>query len=103
MAQESSRIRHTVVFNLKPAQGSQEAKDFMDAAKKLAAIQGVENFEYLKQISKKNKYEYGISMEFANGQLYEAYNNHPDHIAFVQTYWSKEVEDFLEIDYQLAD
>jgi len=103
MAKDSKQIRHTVVFKLKHAQESQEAKEFVIAAKKLAAIQGVEKFEYLKQISKKNKYEYGISMEFANCQLYNAYSNHPDHVAFVQTYWTKEVIDFLEIDYELAD
>ena len=102
-AQESKRIRHTVVFKLKHAQGSPEAKDFIIAAKKLAAIRGVEKFEYLKQISKKNRYEYGISMEFVNRQAYDSYSSHPDHVAFVQTYWSKEVEEFLEIDYELAD
>jgi Stress responsive A/B Barrel Domain len=103
MTQNTTRIRHTVVFKLKHPHGSQEAKDFMTAAKKLAGIQGVEKFEYLRQISKKNKFEYGISMEFANQVLYDKYSNHPEHVAFVQTYWVKEVEDFLEIDYQLED
>jgi hypothetical protein len=39
-------------------------------------------------------------MEFASNELYEQYSNHPDHLKFVQEYWLKEVEDFLEIDYE---
>jgi len=101
MAQQSTIIRHTVVFKLKLAKGSQEERDFFAAAKKLAVIQGVEHFECLKQVSKKNKFDFGISMEFANQELYDKYTNHPDHIAFIQQYWLKYVEDFLEIDYQL--
>ena len=103
MAQDTKRIRHTVVFKLKHPQASKEANDFINAARKLAVIRGVEKFEYLRQISKKNKYEYGISMEFANAQLYDDYTNHPDHVAFVEMYWTKDVEDFLEIDYELSD
>jgi len=40
-------------------------------------------------------------MEFASQQAYDQYNNHPDHVAFVQNRWIKEVEDFLEIDFEL--
>jgi hypothetical protein len=97
----ATRIRHSVVFKLKHQQGSAEEQDFLAAAKKLAFIPDVENFECLRQISKKNIFEFGLSMEFANQQLYDQYNNHPDHVAFVQQRWLKEVEDFLEIDYQV--
>jgi hypothetical protein len=95
----STRIRHTVVFKLKHPVGSAEEKNFIDAIKKLAVIPGVENFEFMKQISKKNHFDYGLSMEFANQEAYDRYNNHPEHVAFVQNRWLKEVEDFLEIDY----
>lgn len=101
MTQTPLTIRHTVVFKLKHPAGSAEEKTFMDAIKKLDDIPGVENFELLKQISKKNNYDYGLSMEFANQEAYDRYNNHPDHVAFVQNIWMKEVEDFLEIDYAL--
>lgn len=102
MAQSTdTRIRHTVVFKLKHANGSKEEQNFLNAAKKLVAIPGVEKFECLRQISKKNKFEYGLSMEFANQQVYDQYNNHPDHVRFVQEIWLKEVEDFMEIDYQV--
>jgi hypothetical protein len=97
----SKRIRHTVVFKLKHPAGSAEEKAFLDAIKKLDNIPGVENLELLKQISKKNTYDFGLSMEFANQEAYDGYNNHPDHVAFVQNIWMKEVEDFLEIDFAL--
>jgi hypothetical protein len=96
-----ARTYHSVFFKLKHHKGSQSEQAFLAAAKKLAAIPGVEKFECLKQISKKNKFEFGLSMEFANQQLYDAYNNHPEHIAFIQNHWLKEVEDFLEIDYEI--
>ena len=102
MAQsDSSRIRHTVAFKLKHPIGSPEEQDFLKAAKKLASIPGLEKFEFMKQISKKNPFDYGISMEFANQKIYDQYNNHPDHVAFVQQRWLKEVEDFLELDYEI--
>ena len=102
MAQlNSTRIRHSVIFKLKHPKGSAEERDFFNAAKKLAAIPGVEKFECLKQVSEKNKFEFGISMEFANQQLYDQYSNHPEHTAFVQQQWLKEVEDFMEIDFEV--
>jgi len=104
MAQSgTSRIRHTVVFKLKHPKGSEEEKNFLDSIRKLAAIPGVDKFECMKQISKKNKYDFGVSMEFADQQAYDQYNNNPDHVAFVQNRWVKEVEDFLEIDFEIEN
>ncbi len=94
-------IRHTVVFKLKHPEGSAEEKDFIKALMKLDEIPGVENFELLEQISSKNDYDYGLSMEFADQKAYDLYSNHPDHIAFVQTRWLREVDIFLEIDFAL--
>jgi hypothetical protein len=96
----AGRIRHTVVFSLSHAQGSAEEADFLATAAKLAAIDGVEEFEILRETSPKNDYRFGISMEFADGAAYEAYNGHPDHVAFVQGRWIPEVSEFLEIDYE---
>jgi len=39
-------------------------------------------------------------MEFADRAAYESYNEHPDHVRFVQERWLPEVADFLEIDYE---
>jgi quinol monooxygenase YgiN len=96
----TTRIRHMVVFKLKHSEGSAEEQNFLNAIRKLAAIPGVEKFECMRQISKKNKFDFGLSMEFANQQAYDQYNNHPDHVAFVQNRWLKEVDDFLEIDFR---
>ena len=59
-------IRHTVVFRLKHRPGSAEEASFLSAGKALADIPGVERFEQLKQVSPKNDYHFGYSMEFAD-------------------------------------
>ncbi len=92
-------IRHTVVFVLKHAHGSLQEKAFLRDAKVLAEIPGVKKFEQLRQVSKKNDYEFGFSMEFADQAAYTAYNEHPKHVKFVKDRWDREVERFLEIDY----
>lgn len=92
-------IRHTVVFVLKHAHGSLQEKAFLRDAKVLAEIPGVEKFEQLRQVSKKNDYEFGFSMEFKDQAAYDAYNAHPKHVKFVKERWDREVEQFLEIDY----
>lgn len=93
-------IPHTVVFKLIHPKNSPEEKLFLYAISKLSAIPGVENFELLRQTSRKNNFEYGLSMEFSAAKAYEDYNQHPDHVAFVRTVWIPEVSDFLEIDYE---
>ena len=92
-------IRHTVAFRLKHAAHSEAEKAFLDAALILAKIPGVEKFERLNQVSPKNDYRFGFSMEFADTDAYTAYNEHPLHVAFVAERWVPEVEDFLEVDY----
>lgn len=92
-------IRHTVVFTLKHASGSAEEIAFLQDAKVLAAIPGVEKFEQLRQVSPKCAHAYGFSMEFADQAAYSGYNDHPDHVAFVRDRWIPEVSAFQEIDY----
>jgi hypothetical protein len=96
---DANRIRHTVAFTLVHPPGSDAERDFLQAAERLAAIPGVEAFELLAEVSPKNDYRFGISMEFADQAAYEGYNGHPDHVRFVQDRWLSEVGDFLEIDY----
>ena len=94
-------IRHTVVFTLKHALGSLQEKAFLrDARAALEAIPGVENFEVLRQVSKKNEYRFGFSMEFADEAAYAGYNAHPRHVKFVRERWEREVARFMEIDYE---
>jgi hypothetical protein len=92
------RIRHAVVFTLTHPQGSAEEADFLDAIARLEAIPGVEAFELMREVSPKNDYRFGLTMEFVDPSAYTAYNEHPDHVAFVTTRWDSEVTDFLEID-----
>lgn len=92
------RIRHSVVFRLAHPEGSQAETAFLHAAAGLASIGGVEAFELLREVSPKNDYRFGLTMEFADRAAYAAYNEHPDHVEFVGSRWQAEVADFLEID-----
>lgn len=98
---DGERIRHTVVFRLKHEPNSEGEKSFLaDAVRILPSIPGVEHFEALRQVSAKNQYSFGFSMEFANQSAYDAYNGHPQHVQFVEQRWQTEVLEFMEIDYQ---
>ena len=97
------RIRHTVVFRLRHAAGSPEESDFLAAGAALAAIPGVEAFEVLREVSPKNDYRFGFSMELADQAAYTAYNEDPRHVGFVRERWIPEIADFLEIDYALHE
>jgi hypothetical protein len=94
-------IRHTVAFRLRHPKGSPEEADFMATIASLREIKGVEQFEILRQVSTKNAYTFGLSMEFADSSAYQSYNDHPDHVAFVNERWIPEVEEFIEIDYEI--
>jgi hypothetical protein len=98
-ALDGTRIRHTVVFDLHHSPGTPEEADFLAAAERLGTIPGVEAFEVMREVSPKNGYRFGISMEFADEDAYSSYNVHPDHISFVEKRWLPEVSDFLEVDY----
>ena len=92
-------IRHTVQFKLKHATGSAEEQNFLAAALELTSIPGVTRFEQTRQVSGKNPYAFNFSMEFADQDAYDGYNNHPIHVSFVQNRWVPEVEVFLEADF----
>ena len=93
-------IRHTVIFKLKHRKGSAAERKFLADADVLKKIPGVKKFEKLRQVSRKNAYAYGFSMEFADAAAYQGYNDHPEHVRFVKERWMPEVADFLEIDYE---
>ena len=96
---ETAMITHSVFFKLNHEKGSDAETAFLDKARELACIPGVVNFQVLEETSPKNSFDFGLSMEFADQAAYEAYNHHPDHIAFVQNSWLKEVAEFQEIDH----
>jgi len=94
-------IQHMVIFDLKHEKGSAaEGKFLADGKSILTRIPVVKDFRVLDQVSPKNDYHFGFSMVFANRADYETYNNHPEHVAFVENRWKKEVTRFLEIDFK---
>ena len=94
-------IRHTVAFTLNHQSGSLQETEFIEAARSLAQIPKVKKFECLKEIGKKNNFNFGLSMEFDDMDAYEEYNKHPSHQRFVQDHWIPNVSDYIEIDYEL--
>jgi hypothetical protein len=99
---KKGEIQHMVIFNLKYEKLSEEVDIFLkDGERILKAIPGVQNFQVFKQVSMKNDYDYGFSMFFKNRDAYTSYNNHSDHISFVEDRWKKEVTRFLEIDFEI--
>lgn len=99
---EKQAIRHMVIFDLKVIKGSADAEKFLaDGKAILESIPVVNHFEVLYQVSPKNDYDYGFSMEFDNQADYDTYNAHPYHEEFVRERWIKEVERFLEIDFRI--
>jgi hypothetical protein len=94
-------VQHMVIFSLKHARDSRATSSFLDDGKKvLSAIPGVTNFQVFSQVSQKNDYDFGFSMIFSSRADYEKYNNHPDHVNFVEKRWKTEVGRFLEIDFE---
>jgi hypothetical protein len=98
---QKGEVQHMVIFNLSYQKESAEAKKFIqDGTHILTGIPVVKNFQAFNQVSKKNNFQFGFSMVFANRADYDIYNKHPDHVSFVQNRWMKEVSDFLEIDFE---
>jgi hypothetical protein len=92
-------ITHTALFRLKHPKGSAAEAAFLKSADVLIAIPGVEDFQKLRQVSPKNNFAFCFSMQFKTQKEYDFYNNHPDHVAFVQGKWIPEVAEFMEVDY----
>jgi hypothetical protein len=97
-----TRIRHGVAFTLTHPRGSDAERGFLAALSALRSIAGVEAFEVLEEVSPKNGYQLGVSMEFADRGAYDAYTSDPRHVSFVEGRWVPEVRDFLEIDFAVA-
>ncbi len=91
-------IRHSVYFRLHHVENSAEEAKFLTDALVLTSIPGVENFQISREVSPKNDYRFGFAMDFADAEVYEAYNIHPAHQSFVADRWMPEVAEFIEID-----
>ena len=100
MGMTNGTIRHMAIFTLKhPLDAPETAKFLEDGRRILTGIPVVRNFEVLRQTSPKTDFDFGFSIEFASQEDYTAYNEHPDHAAFVEERWKKEVARFQEIDF----
>ncbi|MEZ5670221.1 MAG: Dabb family protein [Alphaproteobacteria bacterium] len=91
-------IRHAALFRLHHPTGSAAEADFLRALAALDSIPGVEDFRIARETSPKNPYTYAVSMNFADHAAYRHYNDHPQHVAFVQDRWLPEVAEFMEHD-----
>ena len=93
-------IQHTVVFRLTHPRGTDAEMEFLETANRvLAAITGVRDFTIQRQVSAKSDMDWQFAMTFASVEAYDAYNEHPDHVEFVQTRWAREVVAFQEYDF----
>lgn len=89
-------IQHTVAFRL---HDSADVSAFWSRVEGLATLGGVQRFQVLRQVGAKNEFTHALSMYFESQTEYDQYNNHPDHVAFVQDVWIPNVADFIELDY----
>ena len=92
-------ITHSVFMKLKHEPGSEAEKAFLAECEKLENIPRVLDYRIVKETSPKNDYAFGLVMNFENQEDYDFYNNHPDHVYFVENVWIPNVEIFQEIDY----
>lgn len=93
-------IHHTVAFRLNP---SADVNEFLRRARQLAVLDGVEDFEVLRQVGLKNDFTHALSMRFSSQHAYDSYNEDPTHVSFVAEVWIPQVSEFLELDYIAYD
>ncbi len=96
-----STIRHTVTFALPFPAGSSEEQAFLDAARRLAGIDGVREFAVLRAVNLETEMPLMLSMEFSDQAGYEGYNADPAHRTFVERVWLPTVTAFLEADFTI--
>jgi hypothetical protein len=93
-------IIHTVCFTLHHDDESPEATAFFETARRvLPAVPGVDRFTIARQVGSQSPLRFQFSMEFPDRATYESYNAHPDHIGFVEEFWTRDVAEFTEFDF----
>jgi hypothetical protein len=93
-------IRHSVIFTLHHPPHSPQETEFLRAAECLRKIPEVANFEILRQVSPKNSFSFGFSMDLLDSSAFQNYLNHRIHSEFIASRWIPEVKAFLEIDFE---
>ena len=100
-AMTDERIRHIVLFSLRPEIGETEAGTFLAYTRQvLASIPGVEKVNVFCQINPQNDYPFGVSMEFADPAVYEVFKIHPTHMQFLEEQWNNKVERYFITDFK---
>lgn len=94
-------IRHTVAFALPFAAHSAEEQEFLAEARRLATIPGVQAFRVLRALDEQAALPLTLSMEFADQDAYDGYDDHPQHRDFVERHWLPTVTAFQETDYAI--
>ena len=90
-----------VVFNLKVPKDDPKATEFLkEANRALGSIPFANNIEQCFQTNGMCPFDFGFSFDFGGAEDYEAYNNHPNHIKFVEEWWKTQVADFMEVDFE---
>jgi hypothetical protein len=91
-------IRHAALFRLVHAKDSEQEGRFLATLASLGSIPQVCDFDIAREVSPRNPYDFAVSMMFADETAYDAYNQHPLHVAFVAERWVPEVAEFMEHD-----
>lgn len=95
-AMTDERIRHIVLFALRPEIGEAEAGAFLAYTRQvLASIPGAQKAAVFCQINPQNDYPFGVTLEFADPAVYEAFKTDPIHLKFVEELWNKKVERYF--------
>lgn len=90
-------MQHTVTFRLNE---DVDQEWFLAKARELANVPGVLEFEVLQQVGQKaTQFHLALSMWFNSDADYASYNDHPEHVDFVENVWIPNVAEFLELDY----
>jgi hypothetical protein len=96
-----AKIRHMVVFNLKYGKDDPRSKAFIDEARRVFGNLPVpKNVMQCYQTNPMCAFDYGFSFDFMDPEDYRRYNNHPDHVKFVEERWKTEVANFMEVDFE---
>ena len=96
-------VQHVIVYNIE--QGSESHVDAMmtRGTEVLAGIPGVRRVISGWAVSENAKYRFCWIVEFTHQKVIESYRHHPDHVAFVNTFFRPIARDRISIDFVEAD
>jgi hypothetical protein len=97
-------ITHVVLFWIDKA-GPISREELLRAASRLSSVPGVENFRVGAPVPSErsvvdDSFDVAISMDFADAEAAERYQNHPEHQAFVRDWVKDKVTKVLVYDFK---